>query len=177
LIAVLLPITDAVLGRVYLSRLCAREGGLAIKRVVAADGFRVRHPVFDDRDSDEGLRRWIEQHGVTFLEGQYKRDGTVDRVSIKGGSVVRERDVAPLSDIEYDFRGADVRELFPRDVKMLRNIRTGEVLATYTQIGFTGGWVERLLGSLSDAGPQPSWCRGPTGVEGRTELVKRAIGK
>jgi len=176
-VAILLPTTDAIVGRIYLSHLCKTEGGIVVKKTShEARGFRIHGGVFAAHDSSEALRVWLNRYGVSFIEGQYKNDGTVDRVSLDNQSVKRERDVQPQSTIELAFKPADLDKLYPRDVDILRDTRTGEVLGSYTMIGFAGGWAERLLARFSDAGPGVvAWCDATRGEERRTELLRRII--
>jgi hypothetical protein len=178
-IAVLLPTMDAVIGRTYLSHLCETEGGLVVNKVDhEAKGFRILGGVFSGHESDDSLRAWLSEHRVSYIEGEYRKDGTVDRVWLENGVIKRERNVLSWSTIEVAYMPADVDELYPRDVYVARNVLTGEVLGTYTLIGFRGGWAEHSLGWFSDAGPGVvSWCQVPRGEDRRAELVKRVIAR
>lgn len=51
------------------------------------------------------------------------------------------------------------KQSYSRNQEVIEDIATGEVLATYTHLAFTGGWAERFLAMFSDAGPgNVAWC-------------------
>ncbi|HSE00338.1 MAG TPA: hypothetical protein VLB72_06345 [Burkholderiales bacterium] len=142
-VAVLLvPTIDAVLGRLYLRHLCVTEAGLKVYRVVEnVEGFL-----------DGESPYWITKHGFKFAEGGMRPNGNVNRVSLQKGQIFREWNVPSKSlyRIHLAFVGKD--EMYERSKRLVEVIQTSEILASYTQVDFRGGWAERFLGTFSDAG-------------------------
>lgn len=148
-LVVLIPSGDAVVGRWYLQQLCAKEGGLKVNRVVEhVEGF-----MDDYRDY------WVKEGGYQFVES-YPEDGRVTRYSKQGEQIIKEENVVPKS--QYRLRSLDsgsIRNMYLRDRYVIDDVKSGEVLATDTQIAFNGGWAERFLAQFSDAGGGTvAWC-------------------
>jgi hypothetical protein len=153
-ILILIPTADAVVGRIYLQRLCATEGGLKVYRVVqGVDGVMEQSREIDDD--------WVKNHGFQFSES-VPVNGLVVRYSRQNGQIIREEKVKPNSLYQVRFRHLGERDVYPRDVTDVVVISTGEILAAYANIGFSGGWAERYLSGFSDAGRSVvAWCEHP----------------
>lgn len=150
-LVILIPSGDAVVGRVYLKYLCAKEGGLKVYRVAEkVDGF------MDDAAVTE---YWAKELGYQFVEGKAS-SGNYFRYTKNDDKFIREDKVSPIS--KYRVRSLhidDTRNLYMSEQYQVENISTGEILATNTQIGFNGGWAERFLAQFSDAGGGGvAWC-------------------
>lgn len=150
-VAVLLPTADAIVGRVYLKYLCAKEGGLKVYRVAQhVEGF------FDDRAVTE---YWARELGYRFIEGE-SHSGRYFRYTRIDGKFIRDENISPIS--KYRVRSihiGDTRDIYMRYEYLVDDIRSAEVLAADTEIGFNGGWAERFLAEFSDAGGGGvAWC-------------------
>lgn len=141
---VLLPTADAVVGRVYLKYLCAKEGGLKVYRVAEkVEGFMEEGATTD---------YWVKQYGYRFTEGIYP-SRRIHRVSIRNGKVIWEENVTPQSQYRVRLVPFKVKgEVFGRSVWVVETVLGDEILATYTTIAFWGGWAERFLAGFSDGG-------------------------
>lgn len=145
--ALLIPSADAIYGRIKLKHMCEVEAGLKVNRVVGhVEGF-----MSNNRDY------WIKEHGFQFAE-DYPINGTVTRYSKQGEQIIREDHVPPKSHFRLTLRHLDEKETYSRSQYLIEEISTGEVLATQTQIGFNGGWAEKLITAFSDGGVNPTWC-------------------
>ncbi len=105
---------------------------------------------------DGGGRReyWLREHAFRFVEVNPKPGGKVDRLEWKGTEAVLVKDVPRLSAYRLAARRkvpAGWRMALDEDVVL--EIDSGEVLGRYVDYHFRGGWVEVLVGMLSDAGP------------------------
>lgn len=139
----LAPTADAVIGRIYLGYRCTTEGGVKIYRSVSGvQGF-----LYDVPD-----KYWIERHGYSFSEGQASDSGNVNRYQLSGSQVVVEWNVPRKSAHRVRTVVTNDRSRYETIQNIVDVPETNEVLATYTQISFYGGWAERLLGSFADAG-------------------------
>lgn len=145
-LAVLLPTVDAIVGRVYLKHLCDTEGGLRVSRpVVGSEGFQ---------DREGRLDYWIKERGFRFVETGPRPNGMVDRFERRDHEIVLARDVSPISEYRLKLRlNARRGYSVTADEHVVEAIATQEVVGRYTDFSFSGGWVEQLIGSLSDAGP------------------------
>ena len=86
-VVVLFPTADAIVGRVYLKYLCAKEGGLKVNRVVEhVEGFM----------EQLGTDYWVRDGGYQFTEN-YPTNGKVTRYSKQNGPILREDGVMPKS--------------------------------------------------------------------------------
>jgi hypothetical protein len=154
LAALLIPTADAMYGRYKLQQKCATEAGLKVYKVVHnVKGFMGY--------ADEAM---ITKNGYSFVESERTR-GKYYRISLNNGNIVINENVTPKSIYRYrlirDFEmpNYNKNQTYSRTERVIENIATGEVLATYTHLAFTGGWVERLLATFSDAGPgNVAWC-------------------
>lgn len=149
-LAVLIPSGDAIVGRLYLKRLCAEEGGLKVSRVVEhVDGFM----------EQLGTDYWVRIGGYQFSE-EFPLNGKVIRYSKNNGQIVREDNVLPQSQyrVRSEYVGS-LRDRYLRHVFLVETIPNRETLATDTQIAFNGGWAERFIALFSDAGGGTvAWC-------------------
>ena len=148
LATLLIPTTDAVYGRIKLQGMCKAEGGLKVYRVInGVEGF------MDNSTRDY----WIKNHGYQFTESS-PVNGKVTRYSKKDGQIIKEDPVSPKSQYQIRHKIYGEKEPFRHDQYLIVNIVTSEILATDTQIGFNGGWVERFIATISDGGINPIWC-------------------
>lgn len=144
-IALLLPTADAIIGRIYLQHLCDTAGGLRVMRTVDdVAGFL---------DEAGGGDYWITRAGFQFIEQRHSATGQVDRAELVSGRVVWERGVPAKAAYRYVGPVRRDRGLYTEDAYVVDAIGTGEVLGRNTNFLFKGGWVERLIAALSDAGP------------------------
>ena len=143
LLILLIPTADAIYGRIKLQQMCKAEGGLKVYRVAHnVEGFMA-----STADGD-----WIRQYGYQFSEG-YRSPGKYYRISKQSGQIVVEENVNPQSKFVEKLTTLDNNGgLYFRQYYSIETIPSGEVLATDTQIGFRGGWAERLIAVFSDAG-------------------------
>jgi hypothetical protein len=147
LLAVLLiPTADAVYGRYKLKQMCAAEAGLKVYRVAhGVEGF------VNDSVPDESL---VKSHGFKFSEGSgYK--SKYSRVSLRNGQVFWQENINPQSRYIVKLTNLDSflgSNLFWAQFYSIEDNTTKELLGKNTQIGFRGGWAERLLALFSDAG-------------------------
>lgn len=144
LLILLIPTADAIYGRIKLQQMCKAEGGLKVFRVAhGVEGFMA------DMSADEYM---VKSHGYKFSEAE-SSTGKYYRVSMLNGNIVREDNVNLLSKFKVkETYLQNVGELYWQQLYSIEAIPSGEVLATETQIGFRGGWAERLVATFSDAG-------------------------
>ena len=148
---VLIPSGDAVVGRVYLKRMCAEEGGLKVYRMAEhVEGFM---------DDVVGRGYWAKEYGYQFSEDRLT-NGMTTRYSKHNGQIAQEDNVMPRS--QYRIRLlhiGGVKNIYMRNQYVVESISGNETLATDTQIAFNGGWAERFLAQFSDAGGgSVAWC-------------------
>jgi len=149
-IALLIPTTDAIIGRIYLQHLCDTEGGLKVYRVVeGVEGFMEPGATTD---------YWVKNYGYQFTEGLIP-GGKYNRFSRQGDQIIQEWDVTkPKSKYRVYYQGS--RGLYSRAIYRVVDIASEDVLATYTSLAFGGGWAERFLAQFSDAGAgNVAFCR------------------
>ena len=154
LVMLLIPTADAVYGRYKLKQMCAAEAGLKV--------YKVAHNVMGFMGyADEVM---ITKYGYLFVESE-RTQGNYYRISLNNGYIVTEEKVTPKS--TYRFRQVrnfempnyDKSQSYSRSQDVIEDVASGELLATYTHLAFTGGWVEQFLGMFSDAGPgNVAWC-------------------
>jgi hypothetical protein len=140
--ALLIPTADAIYGRIRLQYLCESEAGLKVYRVAERVGG------FMASTADE---MWIKQYGYRFSEGE-RTSNKYYRISKQDGQFFVEENVLPKSKYRLRLRHFDEKESYRRSQYLIDEIASGEMLATQTQIGFNGGWAERLIAAFSDAG-------------------------
>jgi len=143
--AILIPMADAVIGRLHLHYLCETQAGVRVFKVVQeVDGF------FDAR-----LRphpEWIVKHGYQFVEGK-NYDGKPMRISLTTqNTLLEERNVIPRSRYRFEYSSDRSSLGFGRVEWTIRDIQSAEVLARYVTFAYVGGWAERLLGAFTDSG-------------------------
>lgn len=167
---VLLPTADAIVGRLYLTYLCATEGGAKTHRVIEnVDGFR------DETGPAHPTDYRIKQ-GYQFVEGPLLHDGNVNRLSLREGASVREQDVPPKSMYRFYFMRIGERELFERNRHVVEVMGTREILAEHTQIVFAGGWGEQLLAGFTDAGVgSAAWCNADKSAAERGKIINTLL--
>ncbi|TLS65380.1 hypothetical protein FEF65_13020 [Mariprofundus erugo] len=153
-IALLIPSADAIVGRIYLHHLCNTEGGLKV--------YRVAHGVKGFMEGElTGSDYWIKEFGYQFSEDR-PLNGKVTRFSKQGDKIIREDDVDPKSLYQLLSIKHDLQGIYPRYEFLVKNIKSGDILAKYSEIGFNGGWAERFLAQFSDAGVSAvGWCTPP----------------
>lgn len=145
LVTALIPTADAIYGRIELRQMCEAEGGLKIyKTVEGVEGLYIDHL--------GATPEWITKHGYQFVEGM-----GLDRKSMRlsrgpGGKVVEEQGIVPKSLYRYEYSGGEFGIGFTREEQRVISLPRGEVLARSISIGYQGGWAERLIGKISDAG-------------------------
>ena len=143
-LAVLIPSGDAMVGRLYLKYLCAKEGGLKVYRVAEhVEGF-----MSNGTHSDY----WVQERGYQYGEDRLA-NGLTTRYSKQGDKVIREDNVSPKSKYKLNLLNlGDARHIFMRQQFAVEAVNSTEILATDTQVYFNGGWAERFLAAFSDAG-------------------------
>jgi len=149
--AILIPTADAVTGRIYLAHLCRSEAGASIHRTVdGVEGFLADIP-------DQS---WITAHGYRFSEGVQRGTARVNRYIRRDERIEPEWDsTLTLSTFRVRTELESPTQLFPRQRMLVEDLKTGEALASYTQVSFRGGWAESFLGRFADSGPgYVAWC-------------------
>lgn len=142
LLALLIPTADAIYGRIKLQQMCKAEGGLRVYRVVQdVEGFM-----------GYAEEEMITKYGYQFVESC---DSTRNcyKFSKKNDDIVKEYNVTPQSKFKVKLITLDNKgELYWRQLYSIDSISDSEILATETNIGFRGGWAERLIALFSDSG-------------------------
>lgn len=143
LLILLIPTADAIYGRIKLQQMCKAEGGLKVYRVAEhVEGFM----------ADTAGEDWVRQYGFQFSEGS-SSPKIYYRFSMVNGKFTIEENVESKSKFKVKLTTLDnIGVLYWRQFYSIETIPSGEVLATETQIGFRGGWAERLIATFSDAG-------------------------
>ncbi|MDZ4142418.1 MAG: hypothetical protein U1C48_10475 [Methylotenera sp.] len=150
LVALLIPTADAVYGRYKLKQMCRAEGGLKVYRVAEhVEGFA---------DVNTVSEYWVKEHSYQFVE-KLPSNGFTVRWSRQNDQTVIEEKVSPKSIYKLDHKYIGwLNDRYLRSQYFIEGIN-GEILATNTQIGFNGGWAERLIALFSDAGVSSvAWC-------------------
>ncbi len=131
LVALLIPTADAVYGRYKLKQMCADEAGLKVYRVAErVEGFMGY--------ADEEM---ITKHGYQFVEE--KNSPNYYRLSKQNGQIIREANIAPKSKFKVKLTTImNEEDIYWRQFYVIESVPNEEILATETQIGFRGGWVE-----------------------------------
>jgi hypothetical protein len=142
--AILIPMADAVYGRIKLKQMCEAEAGLIVYRAIdGVDGF------YDP--STRPLDEWITKYGYKFVEGN-ELSGKHARITLgSDGKVVLERNVTPISKYIYEYSIGEPSSTYDRIEKWVRIRDTDEIIGRAVMISYAGGWVERLIGSISDS--------------------------
>lgn len=156
-VMILLPTTDAVIGRLYLKHLCATEGGLHVKQVVeGVEGFYM----------DGALRDFLKYHGYTFIENTssafHRPPNSVERYILRDSNIVKEDPVPPRSEYELT-HSLENRGFYFKDYRTsVRQISNKQELGSYDHFIFLGGWAEKFLGGFADAGGMVAACEKPS---------------
>ncbi|WP_412480284.1 hypothetical protein [Azonexus sp. IMCC34839] len=139
--AFLIPMADAIYGRIKLKQMCEAEGGMHIYRVVeGVEGF--------DNSVMTPHEEWIKKYGYYFVEGE-EVGGKRSRISLQpDGKIRREVGIAPIAKYVYEVKKGDVRDTFIRIESRVRARDSGDVLSRDVQISYAGGWLERLVSGV-----------------------------
>jgi len=147
-----LPIFDAQLGRAILQKKCDADWKITvIESISNVDGFGVDYGVFPDSP---------QYYGYRYVEGGYayqKHDPSpwmFERVVLSddGGIGTVVKGVTPVAKyLLHEGPRQDTAYFFRQRISVIE-IKTGRELGGYDSIRFRGGWVERVLGALSDSG-------------------------
>ncbi|MDT7519772.1 hypothetical protein RAE19_13805 [Rhodoferax sp. TBRC 17660] len=140
-----LPIFDAQLGRAILQRKCDTDGKITvIESISNVEGFGVLHGVFPDSP---------KYYGYRYVEGGYAYQQH-ERVVLAddGGIGTVVKGVTPIAEYLLRERAGRDTAYFSRQRISVIELNTGRELGGYDSIHFRGGWVERVLGALSDSG-------------------------
>lgn len=158
---VLVPTADAVHGRIRLKQLCEAEGGLRIYRTVeGVEGF------YEASKPDE---TWIRKYSFVFVEGEGTLNGksVIDRLVLQAdGNIRLEKNVEQRSKYRLRFGRGNVSDSYLRTDVVVETTNSKELLGRITDFNYAGGWVERLLAVISDAG------RGSAGTCGLKPYVR-----
>lgn len=151
LAVVLIPTADAVYGRMKLKQMCEAEGGLKVSRVIEnVDGFFEGSQTLDDI--------WLKKFGFRFIEGKTTA-GTFLRKELGQDGATAVLNVDTLQSkfgIGFDNGNADSN--FRRVQLYVYELANQERLATFTNITFNGGWVERLVAGMYSSTPNSEGC-------------------
>lgn len=152
IVMLLIPTADAIYGRIKLKHMCEAEAGLKVYRVVHhVKGF-MAGTAFSDY--------WVKEHGYQFSEDRPLHGTTTTRYTLKNdGKIEVEKNVLPKSQYRLRFEQFGEKKTYGHTRYFIEDITTGEILATDTQVTYHGGWAERFLAMLSDAGlGNVAWC-------------------
>jgi len=125
--------------------MCQAEGGLKIyKTVEGVDGFYI--------DRLGPTTEWITKYGYQFVEGK-GLDVKYMRLSRgQSGKIIEEKNVVLKSKYRYEYSGGNFGIGYARGERRIRDLQTNEILASYINISYEGGWAERFIARFSDAG-------------------------
>jgi len=152
-VMILLPTTDAVIGRLYLKHLCATEGGLHVKQVVKeVEGFY----------GGVTTKDFPNYYGYTFVEGSSnampRPPDAVERFIIRDGNVVKEDPVPPMSLYELVHVKQKRGPYFDETSWIVLQRSDHSELGRYDVFTFRGGWAEWLLGGFADGRDSVAVC-------------------
>lgn len=163
-IMVLIPTADEVVGRIYLQHLCATEGGLKVYRVAqGVEGFM--------SDGSEDVLA-VEKYGYKFSESR-PLNGRVSRYSKVNEQIVKETDVLPKSNYRVRYQTTGQKDVYMRQALVVETFPGGEVLATDTQIGFSGGWADRFVAKFGSG--SRVWCKSKDVNARHRELIVSSL--
>jgi hypothetical protein len=139
----ILPFVDAAAGRLVLRSKCENDLRVAPSRVVKnVDGIFV----------DYVFKNSPEYYGYRFVEGE--NYGRLTRVTANGlQPAILEENVATAAMYELVDFPPNRSFWFNSYRHSIRERESGEVLATFVDHSFRGGWAERIAMTFSDAGP------------------------
>jgi hypothetical protein len=147
----LIPTADAIYGRVKLSQLCERDGGLRTNRIVErVEGFYYGELMPDDQ--------FIVKLGYKFVESRSLGDGYIRKERNSTGEVVLHKNVERKSAFGLGFFNDDLGKTYRYDQLYIYDLATNEKLATLTNITFRGGWAERFIAGLYASTPNSEGC-------------------
>jgi hypothetical protein len=149
MIALAIPTTDAILGRINLRQLCRDEGGLKVFRTVATPGFL----------SDSLTETILRKYPYTFVEArQLSGSGYVRYSKSADGQITTQLVENTQSRYEHRTTPADLTSPYSKTTFEVFTRDTHEVLGRVTDFKYAGGWVERLMGRLIAARPNAGTC-------------------
>lgn len=161
----LIPTADAVYGRMKLKEMCEKESGLKIFHVV--DGVEGFYDALTGTSED-----WVKKRGYRFTEGKML-SGKNGRVSLGiDGKIVIETGIEPKARYIYQYESDKHPKIYLRSRSWIRDVVTNEILSEFSNIQFTGGWVERSVAGLYAGRGDGGTC-GPN-VYG-DELVRQTL--
>lgn len=164
-VAILIPMADAVYGRIKLKQMCKAEGGLHIYRVVeGVEGF--------DDPSMAPYDEWIVKYGYRVVEGAELGGKPSRLVQLSDGNIFREIGITPTTEYIYEIEKGNSRNTFDRDGSHIRIRSTGEILSREVNISYAGGWFERFVNGLYAARGTAGTC-GP--VVSKHELITKTL--
>jgi hypothetical protein len=144
----LIPTADAVYGRIKLKQMCETDGGLKIyKTVEGVEGFYEPSTLLDET--------WIRKYKFAFVEGQNWSNGklVIDRlVLLPDGGTRLEKNVNQRSKYRFRVGRGNLSDLYLRTDFVVETIDGNELLGRITNFNYAGGWAERLVVGISDAG-------------------------
>lgn len=150
-VLVLIPTADAVYGRVKLKQMCEAEGGLKIIRSVEGiEGLFGGNSLPEDE--------WITKEGYKFIEGRSFKGKNVRKERGETGALVTLSDINIKSKFGLGSTNGNRATTFTRTELFIYEIATQDKLATFTNITFRGGWVERLIAGLYSGFPNSGGC-------------------
>ena len=165
LVVITLPFADALAGRALLKTKCERDTQVTPVRVVPnVEGIYTKGRPFKDSPT---------YYGYKYVEGSRSSGGPVDRA--EDGGVAW--DVQPRAQFELWEGSREDSYWFYSYRYAVRVQNTREELASVTWHTFRGGWPERILMGLSDAGPGTvAECGDPSAKKRKLlELLHRTL--
>lgn len=128
-------------------RLCEAEAGLRVYKQATVAGFA---GVFN-------IVPWAKR-GFEFTE--YKRaDNRVVRQEMAGDTVVRKVVDSTRSRYEYVRTTESLSRWLEKDIQVVREISSEEVLGRFVEIRIYPGWVDRVFVGLFGGRISPTYCR------------------
>lgn len=135
---ILIPTADAVYGRIKLKQLCEKEGGLKSFRIV--ENVRGFYGEF-------ALDEFVRDFGYEYVERD-RNAGLVTRVTKRGGRIVLEERVPPISRFAYRSLNGNLSDVYmKREIQIVDNANN-QVLGISMNFLYAGGWVERAIAGL-----------------------------
>lgn len=167
-VAILLPLGDALLGRVVLQHKCETEGAIVIaERVKDVDGF-AKYSIFSDSPA---------HYGYQFVETEPRRSrGAIDVLVDRAEFVEPEKrtkivkNVVPKARYSLHTGQRHSSLYFFQTEISIREIATDRKLSGFSWFQFRGGWVERILSAFSGAQPSSVAACGNYEVRSRMEI-------
>jgi hypothetical protein len=147
LLFILVPIADDFVGQWQFGRLCEKEAGTKIYRTISGVvGFR----------SNEFFIEWLTKSGYRYVEHE-KFPGNVLRKSLDvNGKVVEETISEPESKYAFRYSKTSMPNHMWKGQYAVLDLDNKEVVATRTNLTYSGGWLQRMLGQVG--GGTGYWC-------------------